>query len=418
MRIDILTLFPDMFAQPLGTSIIGRAVQRGLVDIRCHQIRDFTENRQNQVDDYPYGGGQGCVMQVQPLHSCWRHVTDADPRPGRTIYFSPQGKVFTQADARRLQSGYSRLILVCGHYEGVDQRFIDQCVDEELSLGDFVLTGGEIPAMAVADAVCRLIPGVLSEEACFTDESHWSGLLEYPHYSRPETWQGQPVPPVLISGNHQEVAKWRRKQSLLRTAQSRPDLFRRRLFSKADLKLLDELKAEETGGDVAQLLSPIHTGRITVRPTGEADYPRLAKLKRPTDDPLTSGDDLSATIDRLRKNRGYRHYSIYADGLGFCGEAWLLTGPEKGEAQVSVRLLPHARGGGIGGFALAHVLDAAFSPVEEITMCYVSLPEGPVPCMLSRLGFSTPAGGDRRCRLDRAAWQGKTDRDPPQKEAQ
>ena len=166
--------------------------------------------------------------------------------PIHTIYLSPAGTVFKQADAKRLQQEYNSLILVCGHYEGIDQRFIDECVDEEISLGDFVLTGGEIPAMALADAVCRLVPGVLSDPECFTDESHWDGLLEYPQYSRPEVWHARTVPPILLSGHHANVAKWRRKQAILRTRERRPDMYAALdLSSKADQKLLKELEAEE-----------------------------------------------------------------------------------------------------------------------------------------------------------------------------
>ena len=244
-EIDIMTLFPDSVSDMLDESILGRAQDRGYIRIDCHQIRDYTVNKQNQVDDYPYGGGRGAVMQADPLFRCWEHLCQASGTRPHTIYLSPCGKTFCQEDAKRLKADYSHLILVCGHYEGVDQRFIDECVDEELSLGDFVLTGGEIPAMAVADAVCRLVPGVLPDEECFMDESHWNGLLEYPQYSRPENWHGRHVPPVLLSGNHANVAKWRRKQSLLRTRQRRPDLFAQLdLSSKEDKKLLAELEEE------------------------------------------------------------------------------------------------------------------------------------------------------------------------------
>jgi len=244
MRFDILTLFPDMFQSTLGDSIIGRAKNRGILEINCHQIRDYTENKQNQVDDYPYGGGLGCVMQAQPLYSCWKHVQDTSAEPIHTVYLSPKGEIFKQSTAKRLAGDYDRLLLVCGHYEGIDERFIEACVDEEISVGDFVLTGGEIPAMAVVDAVSRLVPGVLSDEACFTDESHWNGLLEYPQYSRPAVWMDRPVPEILLSGHHANIAKWRRKQSLLRTLISRPDMFRKLSFDKSDMKLLAELRAE------------------------------------------------------------------------------------------------------------------------------------------------------------------------------
>lgn len=243
--IDIMTLFPETVGAVLGESIIGRAQERGYVQIACHQIRDYTTNRQNQVDDYPYGGGRGCVMQAQPLHDCWKHICEIHGKRVHTIYMSPCGKTFTEQDAKRLATEYKNLILVCGHYEGVDQRFIDECVDEEISIGDFVLTGGEIPAMAVADAVCRLVPGVLPSEECYTEESHWDGLLEYPQYSRPETWNGRKVPPILLSGNHAEIAKWRRKQSIIRTRLRRPDMYSKLKFeTKQEKKLLAEIENE------------------------------------------------------------------------------------------------------------------------------------------------------------------------------
>lgn len=249
MRIDIMTLFPDTVSAMMHESILGRAQAKGLIEIETWQIRDYTTNKQNQVDDYPYGGGHGAVLQADPLCNCWQAVCDEAGGPVHTIYLSPCGKTFTQADARRLRDLDRNLILVCGHYEGVDQRFIDECVDEEISLGDFVLTGGEIPAMAVADAVCRLVPGVLGDEACFTDESHWAGTLEYPQYSRPEVWRGLAVPKILLSGNHAAVDRWRRKQSLLRTYQRRPDMYRQLRFeTKQDKKLLREME-EEYGQD-------------------------------------------------------------------------------------------------------------------------------------------------------------------------
>ena len=247
--IDIMTLFPDVVGDMLCESVLGRGQERGYIRIECHQIRDYTVNKQKQVDDYPYGGGRGAVMQADPLYRCWAHLCEQAGRRVHTIYLSPAGKTFTQADARRLKDDYDRLILVCGHYEDIDQRFIDECVDEEISLGDFVMTGGEIPAMAVADAVCRLVPGVLSDPSCYENESHWNGTLEAPQYSRPEVWHGQAVPPVLLSGNHAKVAQWRRKQSLLLTRRRRPDLYEKLdLSSREDQKLLAELEAEEKEG--------------------------------------------------------------------------------------------------------------------------------------------------------------------------
>ena len=243
-RIDIMTLFPDTVGDVLSESILGRAQERDLLRIETHQIRDYTRNRQKQVDDYPYGGGRGAVMQADPLYQCWRHITDTFGK-GHTIYLSPCGRTFDQEAAKRLARKYDHLILVCGHYEGIDQRFIDECVDEEISLGDFVLTGGEIAAMAVADAVCRLVPGVLSDPSCFENESHWDGLLEYPQYSRPEVWHEMAVPRELLSGNHSQVEQWRRKQQLRRTRERRPDLFEKLdLSSQEDQRLLAELERE------------------------------------------------------------------------------------------------------------------------------------------------------------------------------
>ena len=221
-----MTLFPGSMRAVLGESIIGRAAKKGAVEINCVQIRDYTENKQMQVDDYPYGGGWGLVMMAQPLKSCLDDImSKAGSRRSRVIYISPQGRPFNQEEAKRLRRDYDHLVLVCGHYEGVDERFIEECVDEELSLGDFVLTGGEIAAMAVADCVCRMVPGVLADEECYTGESHWDGLLEYPQYTRPEVWEGRAVPPVLLTGDHKKIAAWRARQSHARTMARRPDLY-------------------------------------------------------------------------------------------------------------------------------------------------------------------------------------------------
>ena len=272
-RIDIMTLFPDTVGDVLSESILGRAQERDILRIDTHQIRDYTLNKQKQVDDYPYGGGRGAVLQADPLYRCWAHIRaqyGAETRP-HTICLTPCGKTFTQEDARRLAWEQDHLILVCGHYEGIDQRFIDECVDEEISLGDFVLTGGEIAAMAVADAVCRLVPGVLSDSECFENESHWDGLLEYPQYSRPAVWHGREVPEVLSTGDHAKIQRWRRKQSLLRTRQRRPDLYARLdLSSKADQKLLEELERE--------LSRPPLPGAVECRPATEDDIPAMEAI--------------------------------------------------------------------------------------------------------------------------------------------
>ena len=244
-RIDILTLFDESVGDVLSESILGRAQERDFLRIETNQIRDYTLNKQKQVDNYPYGGGRGAVMQADPLYQCWQHVVDAYG-PGHTIYFSPAGATFNEGHAKRLVKEYDHLILVCGHYEGIDERFIEEYVDEEISLGDFVLTGGEIPAMAVADAVSRLVPGVLSDPECFQEESHWNGLLEYPQYSRPEEWHGKKVPAILLSGNHALIARWRKKQAILRTKRRRPDMYAKlpEPATKEEKKLMKELREE------------------------------------------------------------------------------------------------------------------------------------------------------------------------------
>ncbi|HHV50110.1 MAG TPA: tRNA (guanosine(37)-N1)-methyltransferase TrmD [Candidatus Avimonas sp.] len=244
MRIDLMTLFPDMCETVLNESIIGRARKKGAIEIYTHQIRDYTLNKQKQVDDYPYGGGMGMVMNAQPIADCFRAVCEkAGSRP-HLIYMSPQGTVLTQKKARELAQLPSICIL-CGHYEGVDQRVLDAFVDEEISIGDYVLTGGELPALVLIDCIARMVPGVLSDEACFTEESHYSGLLEYPQYTRPAVWEGREVPEILLSGHHEKIAEWRREQSLIRTFRLRPDLLEHAELTDKDRKFLEKLKMEE-----------------------------------------------------------------------------------------------------------------------------------------------------------------------------
>lgn len=223
MHIDIMTLFPDAVDAMMSESIIGRARRDGKLSIGYYQIRDYTKNKQKQVDDYPYGGGMGMVMYADALYNCWAEIKKERPS-AHTIYMSPQGQVFNQEKAKTLSKEYSDLIIVCGHYEGIDERFIEECVDEEISIGDFVLTGGEIPAMAITDAIARMLPGVLSDEECFSEESHFDGLLEYPQYTRPAVWRDREVPEILLSGHHANIKKWRREQSIIRTLRKRPDM--------------------------------------------------------------------------------------------------------------------------------------------------------------------------------------------------
>ncbi|MFZ5966356.1 MAG: tRNA (guanosine(37)-N1)-methyltransferase TrmD [Bacillota bacterium] len=228
MRIDVLTLFPNMFSIPLGESIIGKAREKMLLDINILNIRDYSSNKHKKVDDYPYGGGAGMVMHPQPLFSALESI---NLQNSRIIYMSPKGKPFNQELAMEL-STEEHLVFICGHYEGIDQRVIDYWVTDEISIGDYVLTGGELPAMVVIDAVARMVPGVLPQEESYQDESFFEGLLEYPHYTRPSEFLGLKVPDVLLSGNHKKIAEWRKVQSIKTTFRSRPDLIQRLLDNR------------------------------------------------------------------------------------------------------------------------------------------------------------------------------------------
>lgn len=223
MHIEIATLFPEMCEAVMGESIVGRARKAGKLSLHCRQIREYTQDKHRRVDDTPYGGGMGMVMQCEPIYNCYKAVCNELGEKPHTIYMSPKGSVFDQKKAIEL-SKLSSILIICGHYEGVDQRVIDKIVDEEISIGDYVLTGGELPAMVVADAVARMCDGVLSDQVCFTDESIYSGLLEYPQYTRPEVWEGEAVPPVLLSGHHKNIEAWRHEQSIKLTEERRPDL--------------------------------------------------------------------------------------------------------------------------------------------------------------------------------------------------
>lgn len=224
MRIDILTLFPEMFA-PLNESIIKRARDKGVLQINTINIRDYSRDKHLKCDDAPFGGGAGMIMTPQPVYDCIKSV-DPD-HEARRIYLSPRGKLLTADIAKKL-AGNERLLLLCGHYEGIDQRIIDLCIDEELSIGDYVLTGGELPAMILTDVVARFVPGVLGCADSAEEESFSAGLLEYPQYTRPQVYEGLQVPEVLLSGHHEKIAKWRREQSLLITAKNRPDLLEKK----------------------------------------------------------------------------------------------------------------------------------------------------------------------------------------------
>ena len=245
MEIDVLTLFPSMFSA-LDESIVGRARERGLVTLRVWDIRDFATDRHRTVDDTPYGGGAGMVMKPEPIHRALEHAKGSSPRlADRVILMSPQGRTFDQRMAKEL-AGEGRLIFICGRYEGVDERVRARLVSDEISIGDYVVTGGELPAMVVIDAVVRLLPGVLGSAESAREESFGDGLLEYPHYTRPREYLGESVPEVLLSGNHEAIRRWRRKESLRRTRERRPDLLRVAPLSDEDRKLLKEIE-EESG---------------------------------------------------------------------------------------------------------------------------------------------------------------------------
>jgi tRNA (guanine37-N1)-methyltransferase len=239
MRFDILTLFPEMFSSPFQESILAKAIEKGLIEVRTINIRDFALDKHRIVDDAPYGGGQGMVMKVEPIARAIEQVKSEDPSV-RTIYLTPEGKPLNQEMARQLSSR-SHLILLCGRYEGVDERVRELFVDEEISIGDYVLTGGELAAMVLIDAVSRLLPGVLGSDRSAEEDSFFGSLLEYPQYTRPASFRGYEVPEVLLSGNHRAISLWRRKEALRRTWMRRPDLLSKASLSEEDKKILEEI---------------------------------------------------------------------------------------------------------------------------------------------------------------------------------
>ncbi|WP_416200780.1 MAG: tRNA (guanine-N(1)-)-methyltransferase [Thermocaproicibacter melissae] len=244
MRIDLLTLFPEMCETVMAESIIGRARRKGAVQVCCHQIRNYAFDKHQRVDDSPFGGGMGMLMMAEPIALCMDDLIAHLGYKPHTIYLSPQGKTLTQKRVQEL-SKMDGLVLLCGHYEGIDERVLEAYVDEEISIGDYVVTGGELPALILADAVCRMLPGVLADDECFQLESHYHSLLEYPQYTRPAVWRGREVPQVLLSGHHENVNKWRREQSLLVTARKRPEL-----LASAELTEQDRLFLSQHGFEV------------------------------------------------------------------------------------------------------------------------------------------------------------------------
>lgn len=240
MRIDILTLFPEMCNSVLGESIIGRARAAGKVEINSIDIRDYTADKHRRVDDKPYGGGMGMIMQAEPIYQCYNALCDEIGKKPHLLYMTPQGKTLTQDRVKELAK-LDNIAILCGHYEGVDERVIQLLQPEEISIGDYVLTGGELPALIVADSVSRMLEGVLSDDECFEEESHYNSLLEYPQYTHPSLWHDMAVPEVLLSGHHANVDKWRREQSLKRTYERRPDMLEKAELTKDDRKFLSSI---------------------------------------------------------------------------------------------------------------------------------------------------------------------------------
>jgi len=239
MIFDVLSLFPEMFLPVLGESIIGRAQEKKIIEVNLINIRDYSIDKHSKVDDYPYGGGTGMLMGVQPIYDAYQSIAQGLNYKPYVVYMSPQGKVLDQDKIKELKD-LDHLVILCGHYEGIDERIIEEIVDEEISIGDYVLTGGELPAMVLIDSVSRTLPGVLPDEEAYMEESHFNGLLEYPQYTRPYSFLGKEVPQVLLSGHHANINKWRRQQALVRTYLKRPDLFEKLTLSEEDKKLLEE----------------------------------------------------------------------------------------------------------------------------------------------------------------------------------
>lgn len=244
MRIDIMTLFTDMCNTVLGESIIGRAREAGKVEINTIDIRDFSKDKHRHVDDKPYGGGMGMVMLAEPIYDCFNALCESIGKKPHLIYMTPQGKTLTQQRVKELAK-LENIAILCGHYEGVDERVIEELQPEEISIGDYVLTGGELPALVLADSVSRMLEGVLSDEECYTNESHYNSLLDYPQYTHPAVWMGRQVPEVLLSGHHANVDKWRREQCIRRTYQRRPDMLKNAQLDKNDLAVLAQLEKED-----------------------------------------------------------------------------------------------------------------------------------------------------------------------------
>ena len=247
MRIDVMTLFPEMCERVYTESIVGRAIKKGILTVCSRNIREYSDNKHRNVDDTPYGGGEGMLMSAEPIYRCYQSLLAEGGNEPHVIYMSPKGKVLTQQRAKELAL-LPRLAILCGHYEGVDQRVLDEIVDEEISIGDYVLTGGELPALVLIDCVARMLEGTLSSEEGRARESHYDGLLEYPQYTKPALWRGHEVPEVLLSGHHENIERWRREMSLRETLQKRPDLLQDAVLSEQEKFFLAQLR-QSCGGN-------------------------------------------------------------------------------------------------------------------------------------------------------------------------
>ena len=244
MNFHVLTLFPEMIENGMNTSITGRAIAKGLLTLEAVNIRDFAFNKHQKVDDYTYGGGAGMLMQAEPVYLAYESIASRTAKKPRVVYLTPQGQVFNQSMARDMAQEED-LVFLCGHYEGIDERVLEEIVTDYVSIGDYVLTGGELPAMVMVDTISRLVPGVLHNDVSAEFESFQDNLLEYPQYSRPEEWHGKKVPAILLSGHHANIEKWRREQSIIRTKERRPDLFEKCELTKKEKKWLEEVEAQK-----------------------------------------------------------------------------------------------------------------------------------------------------------------------------
>lgn len=382
MKIKVLTIFPDMLKPMLGESILGRACAAGLLQVELIDIRAYSAEKHKNTDDYPFGGGAGMVMLAQPICDAMRAAT-REPARRRRIYLSPRGRTLTQRVVEEL-SREEELVLLCGHYEGVDQRSIDLCVDEEISIGDYVLTGGELGAMVLIDAVARLVPGVLGSEQSSVDESFSGDLLEYPQYTRPRVFEGIAVPEVLLNGDHARIARWRREQSLLITRARRPDILERAALSGEDWAFL--------AGQDAAPRRPIESARLSLRPVEAGDWRAMydylsnAQVMR-----FVSGGplDKAACREEAARRAGDTHFwAVCLRANGRLIGQMALNGAVEGESRLECVLSHRFRGRGYATEAARALIACAFEngAARRIT-AQLDANNAPFARLLERLGF-------------------------------